>query len=61
MNFMYFLANLLGPLMKLLYGFIGNYGITIIVATVVMKLLLFLLNIVPQCPFAFQQILVLFQ
>lgn len=45
MNFMYFLANLLGPLMKLLYGFIGNYGITIIVATVVMKLLLFPLAI----------------
>ena len=45
MNFMYFLANLLGPLMKLMYSFIGNYGITIILATIVMKVLLFPLAI----------------
>ena len=33
MNFMYFLAILIGPLMKVLYSFIGNYAVTIIVAT----------------------------
>ena len=41
MNFMYFLAILIGPLMKVLYSFIGNYAVTIIVATIIMKLLLF--------------------
>ena len=40
MNFMYFLAILIGPLMKVLYSFIGNYAVTIIVATIIMKLLL---------------------
>ena len=41
MNFMYFLAILIGPLMKVLYSFIGNYAVTIVVATIIMKLLLF--------------------
>lgn len=45
MNFMYFLAILIGPLMKVLYSFIGNYAVTIIVATIIMKLLLFPLAI----------------
>ena len=45
MNFMYFLAILIGPLMKVLYGFIGNYAVTIIVATLIMKVLLFPLAI----------------
>ena len=38
---MYFLAILIGPLMKVLYSFIGNYAVTIIVTTIIMKLLLF--------------------
>ena len=42
---MYFLAILIGPLMKVLYGFIGNYAVTIIVATLIMKVLLFPLAI----------------
>ena len=42
---MYFLAILIGPLMKVLYSFIGNYAVTIIVATIIMKLLLFPLAI----------------
>ena len=45
MNFMYFLAILIGPLVKILYSFIGNYAVTIIVATIIMKLLLFPLAI----------------
>ena len=45
MNFMYFLAILIGPLMKVLYSFIGNYAVTIVVATIIMKLLLFPLAI----------------
>ena len=45
MNFMYFLAILIGPLMKVLYSFIGNYAATMIVATLILKLLLFPLAI----------------
>ena len=48
MNFMYFLAILIGPLMKVLYSFIGNYAVTIIVATIIMKPLLFPLAIQQQ-------------
>ena len=43
MNFMYFLAILIGPLMKVLYSFAGSFEI--IVATIIMKLLLFPLAI----------------
>ena len=39
--FMYFLAVLIGPLVKILYSFIGNYAATMIVATLILKLLLF--------------------
>ena len=28
MNFMYFMAILIGPLVKILYSFIGNYAVT---------------------------------
>ena len=45
MNFMYFLAILIGPLVKILYGFIGNYAVTLVVATLLLKLLLFPLSI----------------
>ena len=45
MNFMYFLAILIGPLVKILYSFIGNYAATMIVATLILKLLLFPLSI----------------
>ena len=41
MNFMYFLAILIGPLVKILYSFIGNYAVTMVVATLLLKLLLF--------------------
>ena len=41
MSFMYFLAVLIGPLVKILYSFIGNYAATMIVATLILKLLLF--------------------
>ena len=40
MSFMYFLAVLIGPLVKILYSFIGNYAATMIVATLILKLLL---------------------
>lgn len=45
MSFMYFLAVLIGPLVKILYSFIGNYAATMIVATLILKLLLFPLSI----------------
>ena len=45
MNFMYFLAILIGPLVKILYSFIGNYAVTMVVATLLLKLLLFPLSI----------------
>ena len=45
MSFMYFLAILIGPLVKILYSFIGNYAATMIVATLILKLLLFPLSI----------------
>lgn len=41
MQIFYFLAVLLGPLVKLLYSFIGNYAGTMVVATIVIKLVLF--------------------
>ena len=44
MNFMYFLAILIGPLVKILYSFIGNYAVTMVVATLLLKLLLFPLS-----------------
>ena len=37
MSFMYFLAVLIGPLVKILYSFIGNYAATMIVATLILK------------------------
>ena len=45
MQIFYFLAVLLGPLVKLLYSFIGNYAGTMVVATIVIKLVLFPLSI----------------
>ena len=45
MSFMYFLAVLIGPLVKILYSFIGNYAATMIVATLILKQLLFPLSI----------------
>ena len=45
MQILYFLANLIGPLVKVLYNLIGNYAATMIVATLIMKLLLFPLAI----------------
>ena len=41
MQFLYFLAIIIGPLVKVLYNLIGNYAVTMIVATLIMKLLLF--------------------
>ena len=41
MQFLYFLAIVIGPLVKVLYNLIGNYAVTMIVATLIMKLLLF--------------------
>ena len=45
MQIFYFLAIILGPLVKILYNFIGNYAATMIVATLIIKLLLFPLAI----------------
>ena len=45
MNFFYFLAIILGPLVKLLYTFIGNYAGTMIVATILIKLAMFPLSL----------------
>ena len=45
MNFFYFLAVILGPLVKLLYTFIGNYAGTMIVATILIKLAMFPLSL----------------
>lgn len=45
MQFLYFLAIVIGPLVKVLYNLIGNYAVTMIVATLIMKLLLFPLAI----------------
>lgn len=45
MQFLYFLAILIGPLVKVLYNLIGNYAATMIVATLILKLLLFPLAI----------------
>ena len=47
MSFMYFLAVLIGPLVKILYSFIGNYAATMIVATLILKLLLFPCRLYP--------------
>src|SRR5699024_1936485 len=44
-QFLYFLAILIGPLVKVLYNLIGNYAATMIVATLILKLLLFPLAI----------------
>ena len=41
MQIFYFLAIILGPLVKVLYNLIGNYAATMIVATLIIKLLLF--------------------
>jgi len=48
MQIFYFLAYLIGPLVKVLYSFIGNYGVTLIVSTILLKLLLFPLSIKQQ-------------
>lgn len=45
MQIFYFLAVLIGPLVKVLYSFIGNYAGTMVVATIILKLLLFPLAI----------------
>ena len=45
MQIFYFLAILIGPLVKVLYNLIGNYAATMIVATLILKLLLFPLAI----------------
>ena len=45
MQIFYFLAIILGPLVKLLYTFIGNYAGTMIVATLLIKLAMFPLSL----------------
>ena len=45
MQILYFLAILIGPLVKVLYNLIGNYAATMVVATLILKLLLFPLAI----------------
>ena len=45
MQIFYFLAIILGPLVKLLYTFIGNYAVTMIVATILIKLAMFPLSL----------------
>ena len=45
MHIFYFLAIILGPLVKLLYTFIGNYAGTMIVATILIKLAMFPLSL----------------
>ena len=45
MQILYFLAILIGPLVKVLYNLIGNYAATMVVATIILKLLLFPLAI----------------
>ena len=45
MQILYFLAILIGPLVKVLYNLIGNYAVTMVVATLILKLLLFPLAI----------------
>ena len=45
MQIIYFLAIILGPLVKLLYTFIGNYAGTMIVATILIKLAMFPLSL----------------
>lgn len=45
MQILYFLAIILGPLVKVLYNLIGNYAATMIVATLIIKLILFPLAI----------------
>ena len=39
MQILYFLAILIGPLVKVLYNLIGNYAATMVVATIILKLL----------------------
>lgn len=48
MQIFYFLAVLLGPLVKILYSIIGNYAGTMVVATIIIKLLMFPLSIKQQ-------------
>lgn len=45
MQIFYFLAIVIGPLVKVLYNLIGNYAATMIVATLILKLILFPLAI----------------
>ena len=45
MQIFYLLAIILGPLVKLLYTFIGNYAGTMIVATILIKLAMFPLSL----------------
>ena len=45
MQILYFLAILIDPLVKVLYNLIGNYAVTMVVATLILKLLLFPLAI----------------
>ena len=45
MQIFYFLAIILGPLVKLLYTFIGNYAVTMVVATILIKLAMFPLSL----------------
>lgn len=48
MNIFYLLSPILGLLMKFIYGLVGNYGITIILFTIVVRLLCFPLQIMQQ-------------
>lgn len=48
MSIFYLLSPILGLLMKFIYGLVGNYGVTIILFTVVVRLLCFPLQIIQQ-------------
>lgn len=42
---MYFLANVIGPILGVIYNVVGSYGVAIIILTVIMKLILLPLSI----------------
>lgn len=42
---MYFLAKFIGPVLGFIYNFTGNYGLSIILLTIIIKLILFPLSI----------------
>ena len=39
-----FFANIFGYLLNFIYGIVNNYGIAIIIFTIILKLVMFLLN-----------------